>query len=128
MIETFRTMLKYNASFEAVDSNHMNVLEHAIVTNQEPLVQFILANKNKGLEIDHQNPITGNTAAHLCVKPLGFGSYENVRILKLLSEHGFNLGMADFAGKTALDYALEQESQVMARVLCRLMQLPPESS
>ena len=120
MLNTFRTALKYGASFSAVDSNNLNVLEHAIIRNNEPLVEFILANKDNGLEIDHDIN-NGITAVHLAVNPLGFGSYENIKILKALAANGFNLNARDGEGKTALDYAMMQDTKAMAKELCKLM-------
>ena len=107
MLTSFRTLLKYGAKFDAVDSNNLNVLEHAILTNNEPLVMFILANKENGREINHMNPVNGKTAVHFCVKPLGFGSYENVTILENLALNGFNLAAKDADNKTPLNYAME---------------------
>ena len=128
MLATFRTLLKYGARFDGVDSRGLNVLEHAIMMNSESLVSFILANKDKGLDIGHYNPANGQTAVHVCVKPLGFGSYENVNILQSLAENGFDLGAMDAERKTALDYAMEQDSKVMAREICRLMNASADMS
>ena len=82
MSATFRTLLGYGAKFNLTDSNGLSVLEHAIMNNNEALVEFILANKaTTDLVIDHRQPVNGRSAVHLCVKPLEFGSYENVKIL-----------------------------------------------
>ena len=60
---------------------------------------------------------------HYCVKPLSFGSYENVRLLKTLFENGYNLQKANKEGKTPLDFALSQDSQTMAKKICELLRL-----
>lgn len=64
----------------------------------------------------------GKSAVHVCVSPLGFGSYENVEILRLLKQAGLDLNARDTSGKTALDYAMAQDSKVMAKELCTLLQ------
>ena len=90
MLESFRTLVKYGAHFAPCDSNGLSVLDHAIIKNNEALVQFILANKEKGVMIDQRLP-NGCTAVHTVVKPLGFGSFENIKILGMLYEHGYDL-------------------------------------
>jgi len=117
MFESFRTLLKYGARFDPVDSNGFRVLDHAIIKNNTALTRFILSNHS---EVDHRKP-DGRTAVHICVKPIAFGSFENVEILRFLSEKGYDLGARDQHRKTALDYAMEQDSKVMAKELCRLM-------
>lgn len=99
--------MKHGAKFDVADSNGMTLLEHAVIKNNENLVAFILSNKdNNGVEIDHRLP-DGRTAVHLVVKPLGFGSFENLEILKMLHEHGFDLNIRDNEQKTPLDHAME---------------------
>jgi len=44
MLETFRTLIKYRARLDPVDSDGLLVLHHAIKKNNEPLVRFILTN------------------------------------------------------------------------------------
>ena len=119
MIETFQTLIKYGARFEGVDSDGLTVLDHAIMKNNEALVTWLLANQ-RGLVINHRQP-DGRTAIHICVKPLGFGSYENVKILRKLHNSGFDLNARDNTGKTPLDYAMEQDSKVMAKEICTLL-------
>lgn len=58
---------------------------------------------------------------HVCVKPLEFGSYENIHILRNLHTHGFDLNLRDALNKTPLDYAMEQDSKVMAKEICKLL-------
>ena len=119
MIEAFQTLIKYGAKFDGVDSDGLNVLDHAIMKNNESLVNWLL-NNQRGLVIDHRQP-NGRTAVHMCVNPLGFGSYENVNILRKLHNSGFNLNARDSQGKTPLDYAMEQDSKVMAKEICKLL-------
>jgi ankyrin repeat protein len=119
MIEAFQTLIKYGAKFDGIDSDGLNVLDHAIMKNNESLVNWLL-NNQRGLVIDHRQP-NGRTAVHMCVNPLGFGSYENVNILRKLHNSGFNLNARDSQGKTPLDYAMEQDSKVMAKEICKLL-------
>jgi len=51
---------------------------------------------------------------------LRFGSYENVEILRMLHEKGFNLELKDSSGRTPASYAAEQESGVMLKELAKL--------
>lgn len=100
----------------------LTVLEHAIMANNEAMVEFILANRQQcNLVIDHRQPENGRTAVHVCVKPFEFGSFENVKILRSLHGAGFDLGAKDCNGRTPLDYAMEQDSKVMAKELCKLL-------
>ena len=72
--------------------------------------------------IDHRQ-LNGRTAVHVCVNPLGFGSYENVKILRKLHNSGFDLNARDAQGKTPLDYAMEQDSKIMAKEICTLLNM-----
>lgn len=44
MIEAFQTLIKYGAKFDGDDSDGLNVLDHAIMKNNESLVTWLLAN------------------------------------------------------------------------------------
>lgn len=112
--------MKYGAKFDGVDSDGKTVLDHAISTNNTDLVAWVLANPN-GLDLEHRQP-DGKSAVHVCVNPLGFGSYENVDILRRLHQAGLDLNARDSSGKTPLDYAMAQDSKVMAKELCHLME------
>ena len=93
------------------------------MTNNEAIVEFILANRQQGnLVVNHRQPENGRTAVHVCVKPFEFGSFENVKILRSLNDAGFDLSAADGNNRTPLDYAMEQDSKVMAKELCRLLE------
>lgn len=74
MLESFRTLMKYGARLDPVDSDGLLVLHHAIKKNNEPLIRFILSNSQ---ELVDQFDSEGRSAAHLCVQPYAFGSYEN---------------------------------------------------
>ena len=93
------------------------------MANNEATVEFILANRLQGnLVIDHRQPENGRTAVHVCVKPFEFGSFENVKILRSLNDAGFDLSAKDGTNRTPLDYAMEQDSKVMAKELCKLLE------
>ena len=101
----------------------LTVLEHAIIANNEAMVEFILANRQQcNLVIDHRQPENGRTAVHVCVKPFEFGSFENVKILRSLNDAGFDLSAKDGTNRTPLDYAMEQDSKVIAKELCKLLE------
>ena len=44
MIEAIQTLIKYGAKFDGDDSDGLNVLDHAIMKNNESLVTWLLAN------------------------------------------------------------------------------------
>ena len=54
------------------------------------------------------------------INPIRFGSYENLEILQLLHQYGFNLNLKDAQGLTPSYYATQQESGVMLKELARL--------
>jgi hypothetical protein len=68
----------------------------AIMKNNIEDLEFLMTLKNgndkvkAGASLDHQDNY-GMSAAHYVVKPLKFGSYENVDIMKMLHQHKFNL-------------------------------------
>ena len=119
MLATFRSLMQYGAKFDPVDSNGFTVLDHAIIKNNESLVQFILANPS-GLQTDHRKP-DGRTAVHLCVRPLVTGSFENVKILSHLKQSGYDLAALDNKNQTPLDFAMLMDSKVMAKALIQMM-------
>ena len=87
--------------------------------NNDAIARFILINPS-GLNVDHRKP-DGRTSVHICVRPLASGSFENVNLLKLLHEQGYDLAAKDNNQQTPLDTAMQMESKVMAKALCNLM-------
>ncbi len=119
MLSTFRTLSHYGAQFDPVDSKGLTVLDHAIMKNNDAIARFILINPS-GLSVDHRKP-DGRTSVHICVRPLASGSFENVNLLKLLHEKGYDLAAKDNSQQMPLDIAMQMESKVMAKALCNLM-------
>mmetsp|Transcript_152 Transcript_152/g.286 ORF Transcript_152/g.286 Transcript_152/m.286 type:complete len:92 (+) Transcript_152:3305-3580(+) len=89
MLATFRTLMKFGVTLEHADSEGLTVLQHAIKKNNEALARFIVANAGPS-QVSHRDS-QGGTAAHTCVRPFAFGSYENVQILRFLHENGHDL-------------------------------------
>lgn len=119
MLNTFATLVTAGGKFDGVDSEGYTVLDHAIIKNNNAIVNYLLSQHGM-IDVNHRTP-EGLNAVHLCVKPLGFGSYENVNMLEELQEYGFDLRARDCSGKTPLDYAMGQDSKVMAKKLCNLI-------
>ena len=121
LVTSFTTLARYGLRLDGEDSDGLTVLDHAIMKNNEVLVDWLLANRAQGLDLNHRQP-DGKTSVHTCIKPLAFGSYENVSILEKLHGAGFDLHARDDASsKTPLDYAMEFDSKTMAKALCRLI-------
>ena len=119
MLNTFATLVRAGGQFDGVDSKGFTVLDHAIIKNNKAIVNYLLGQQGM-IDVNHRTP-EGLNAVHLCVKPLGFGSYENVEMLDMLNAYGFDLRARDCSGKTPLDYAMGQDSKVMAKKLCNLL-------
>ncbi|CAK85722.1 unnamed protein product (macronuclear) [Paramecium tetraurelia] len=90
----------------------------AIKNNSLKLVNFILHHPKFKKEAHFQDS-NKRSPIHHVVQPLEFGSYENTEMLELLASI-FDVNLVDDKGKTALDYAVDQDSGVMARVLKNL--------
>ncbi|CAD8087427.1 unnamed protein product [Paramecium primaurelia] len=90
----------------------------AIKNNSLKLVNFILHHPKFTKEA-HMLDQNKRTPIHHVVQPLEFGSYENTEMLEVLTNI-FDVNQIDDQGKTALDYAIDQDSGVMARVLKNL--------
>ncbi|GLD98945.1 hypothetical protein PINS_up007663 [Pythium insidiosum] len=66
--------------------------------------------------VNHPNN-RGETAVHVAVRPLAYGSYENIDILDMLLASGGSLKTKDKEGRTPVDYTLEQSSRFIFRYL-----------
>ena len=82
MLNTFATLVAAGGKFDGVDSKGFTVLDHAIIKNNKAIVNYLLG-QQRMIDVNHRTP-EGLNAVHLCVKPLGFGSYENVHMLEEL--------------------------------------------
>ena len=119
MLNTFATLVMAGGKFNGVDSEGFTVLDHAIMKNNKAIVNYLLGQQGK-IDLNHRTP-EGLNAVHLCVKPLSFGSFENVEMLEMLVRFGFDMRARDCSGKTPLDYAMAQDSKTTARKLCYLL-------
>ncbi|CAD8092465.1 unnamed protein product [Paramecium sonneborni] len=90
----------------------------AIKNNSLKLVNFILHHPQFQKEA-HISDSNQRSPIHHVVQPLEFGSYENIEMLETLAKF-FDVNLIDKFGKTALDYAFDQDSGVMTRVLRNL--------
>jgi hypothetical protein len=64
--------------------------------------------------------MAGKSAAHFVINPIEFGSYENLTILNILYQCGFNLNLMDAKGLTPSYYATQQDSGAMLKELGRM--------
>ncbi|CAD8079248.1 unnamed protein product [Paramecium primaurelia] len=87
----------------------------AIKNNSLKLVNFILHHPKFKREA-HIQDFNKKSPIHHVVQPLEFGSYENTEMLEVLAKV-FDVNLIDNFGKTALDYAVDQDSGVMAGIL-----------
>lgn len=62
----------------------------------------------------------GKSAVHHVVAPTAFASFENFSLLEALYRNGASLDTKDSAGRSALFYAHQQLSGVMAAALIKL--------
>ena len=62
----------------------------------------------------------GWTVLHHLACSLPLGTYDNVQMLKLLFENGASLSQTNKAGKTPLDFALDNGAQKLARAMQKL--------
>lgn len=118
MRPNLQCLFEFGAKLSVVDTHGRDALMYAIMHNDLELVRFLLNNKEKDLLRNHTDS-EGKNAIHYVVNPAKFGSFENVTILNALinTSSFFDLNQRDKNGHTPLDYALLQESGVMAEVL-----------
>jgi len=115
--DTVLFLLNHKADITARDGQGRNLLMHAIKKNNVPLVEAILDFEGLDLKCVDEK---GWSYAHHVVCPLDLGSYENVEILKLLSNAKVELSQPDKEGHTAYYYACRQRSGTMKAALKKL--------
>jgi ankyrin repeat protein len=91
-------LIEYGAKLDLVDSDGRDPIMHAIIKNNVMVLKMLFENK-KTLKFNTSGQDkAGKSAAHFVINPIRFGSYENVEILQLLHQYGFNLNMKDVQG------------------------------
>lgn len=90
--------------------------------NNESLVNFFVNHaieKGTGSFFKVHRDHLGKNAIHYIVNPHPYGSFENEKILNILSSSGigYDLNATDKHGKTPIDYANLQKSGVLAAAL-----------
>lgn len=118
MRPNLQCLFEFGAKLSVIDSHGRDALMYAIMHNDLELVRFLLNNKENGLLRNHTDN-EGKNAIHYVVNPAKYGSFENVTMLNALisTNSFFDLNQRDKDGKAPLDYALHQESGVMADAL-----------
>jgi hypothetical protein len=97
--------LNFKGNFGIADSDGLDIMAYAIMSNNSGLVDFLIQNKNEGNLNTNNADLAGKTACHLVVNPCKYGSFENVYILDQLPKVGYNLNAADKDGMRPIDYA-----------------------
>lgn len=118
MRPNLQCLFEFGAKLSVVDTHGRDALMYAIMHNDLELVRFLFNNNEKDLLRNHTDS-AGKNAIHYVVNPAKYGSFENVTILNALinTNNFYDLNQRDKNGKTPLDYALLQESGVMAEIL-----------
>ncbi|XP_065199282.1 poly [ADP-ribose] polymerase tankyrase-like isoform X2 [Sycon ciliatum] len=100
---------------EMCDEKGMSPLAHAIVLNETAMATSLIAHSDVSWKGEFDR-----TLVHLVVKPVEYGSYENVDLLKKLAKADAPLSDTDENGKTPMHYAKLQDSGCMAAALQKL--------
>ncbi|XP_078491474.1 poly [ADP-ribose] polymerase tankyrase isoform X1 [Ciona intestinalis] len=117
-------LLEYNVDINAQVEGLKNQtpLMLAVQQNDEYLVRKLLNHKTpvllSALDSDER------TVLHHAAKPLPYGYWENLSILKLLLEQGVPVNGRDRFGMTALEYAMEGGSGRMSDQLQAVLNIP----
>lgn len=98
-------LIEFGAKLNVVDSDGRDPIMHAIIKDNQMALQLLFDNKKALLVNTQGQDKAGKSAAHYVVNPVRFGSFENVDILKLLKQQGFNLKLKDAEGKAPSWYA-----------------------
>lgn len=98
-------LLEFGAKVDVVDSDGRDPIMHAIIKDNEMVLKMIFENKKTQKVNTNAQDKAGKSAAHFVINPVRYGSYENIEILKLLHQQGFNLMLKDAQGQTPAYYA-----------------------
>ena len=121
MLSSLGYLVSKGAWADVCDSKGLDAMVYAIKGNKKEFVQFLLDNKAFiNLSTEFKDPQGWSTVHHV-VQPRSFGSFENVEILDKLFRNGYPLESTNLNGHTPLDLALKQDSQVMTKKLCALL-------
>jgi predicted DNA-binding WGR domain protein len=88
---------------------------HCVKSNNLKLLELFVKNCKHNIKYNSVDN-NGKSLVHYAVNPLEEGSYENEALLSFLLKNHFEWNIRDKKGKTALDYASEQETGVNLRV------------
>lgn len=110
-----RTLMEMGSRVSEQDSFGIDPIMKAILQNDEAIVSMLL-NHVLTDDVKTNQDQFGNSSMHYAVWTLPYGSFENVKILRLLIDNGFSHSIKDKAERTPLDLALMQESGKMAAV------------
>jgi hypothetical protein len=84
-------LLEFGAKLDVVDSDGRDPIMHAIIRDNAMVLRLMLENK-KTLNLNTKaQDKAGKSACHYVINPVRFGSYENVEILQLIHQYGFDL-------------------------------------
>lgn len=131
-------LLRYGAKITVTDNSGNSLLMHLIAKNLEHIVQLVLGkiptipdvtdSEEKRFHKLHipvedvrsavaQKNQAGQTPLHTAVKSQEYASFENGALVKLLLDLGGDANARDRSGRSALDYARDQASRFMFRLM-----------
>jgi ankyrin repeat protein/predicted DNA-binding WGR domain protein len=115
-MDTFIKLHELGADINKADSKGRTPLIHLIKKNKLTLIED-LASKYKFNYKSVDN--TGKTVIHYVVLPNDYGSFQNVKLLKLLAKHQ-DVNLQDKLGRSPLSYAIENRCENLADALRKL--------
>jgi ankyrin repeat protein/predicted DNA-binding WGR domain protein len=121
-LDTFIKLHELGADINLGDSKARSPLIHLIKRNKTTAIEnFSKLYKLNYKAVDN----TGKTIIHYVVLPNDFGSYQNIKLLKLLSKHA-DVNQKDKLGRSPLSYAIENRCDTLVADLKKLGAKEPE--
>ncbi|MBU0934192.1 MAG: ankyrin repeat domain-containing protein [Spirochaetes bacterium] len=104
-----RNLIERGSDVNAVDTEGISILGHAVINNNEKIIRLLCSNKS--LHINPSNPNVIDTLI------LASRHNNHGNIGKLLLAHGKYIDSKDNDGKTALDYAIINRNAQLIKLL-----------
>eukprot|EP01113_Clastostelium_recurvatum_P021438 TRINITY_DN2540_c0_g1_i2.p1 TRINITY_DN2540_c0_g1~~TRINITY_DN2540_c0_g1_i2.p1 ORF type:complete len:2019 (-),score=594.67 TRINITY_DN2540_c0_g1_i2:668-6724(-) len=114
--ESVCLLLDSGVDVNVADQEGCTPLMYAARANNINIARLLIAKKADVSAVDQQ----GRSVVHWIVSPLEFGSFENVRMLRLVAKKGGPLDGADKAGQPPIHYASKQATGALQRELKKL--------
>jgi ankyrin repeat protein len=88
-------LMHFGATLDIADNNYRDAMTYAISANNQPLVEFLITNREKCKLNVKFIDYNKRNAVHYLVNPCEFGSYENTEILDVLYQSGYEIDLKD---------------------------------